>query len=108
MGDDVMLREQDFRRLDEQFLAWVRQQPETRQCLFCTNAATDWCHVEHGSSRQSDYMGFPACNGHHMMLDHTPRGSAPMVKDGTVRKALAYWFTFGLANMLRRYRCETR
>lgn len=97
------MRAADFQHTDPRWIKWVKQQPEARECLFCTLPATEWCHVEHGSTRVSDFMGFPACHGHHMILDHAPRGTSPMVKEATVRRALAYWFTFDLSALIARY-----
>ena len=99
----------DYQHADPKWVKWVKEQPEARECLFCTNAATDWCHVEHGSSRCSDFVGYPACNDHHIMLDHAPRGSHSLVKESTVRRALAYWFTFELSALIARYTelCES-
>jgi len=94
----------EFSCKDLAFVRWVKTQPEAGECLFCTNPATDWCHVEHGSRRASDYLGHPACHEHHMAIYHTPQGVTPVIKTATVQRALAYWFTFDLGNLIRRYK----
>lgn len=99
----MQLDRAEYSRKDPAFIRWVKTQPEARECLFCTQPATDWCHVEHGSSRASDFLGHPACHEHHMTIYHTQRGAVPIIKTATVQRALAYWFTFDLGNLIRRY-----
>ena len=98
-----MLKAENYSHKDKRWLGWIHEQPEAAQCLFCTNAATDWCHVEHGSSRSGDFMGHPACHDHHMAIYHAPQGVVPIIKTATVQRALAYWFTFDLPTLLARY-----
>ena len=98
----------DYQHLDKRWLRWVRTQPEALECLFCTSAASEWAHVEHGSNRRSDFVGYPACHDHHMMIDHAPRGAVALVNEGLRRRALAYWFTFDLSTLIARYTaCES-
>ena len=95
----------DINRLDPAFLRWVHH--HMGGCLFCTQKATDWCHVQHGSSRTSDYLGFPACNACHMALDHAPRhGERKLLKDAYVKECLAWWFAVDWQILMRRYREE--
>ena len=96
-------------RKDPAFLAWVHEQP--LRCLFCGRTPIDFCHVQHGSHRRSDYLGYPACHWCHMQLDHGPRSakddSRPrLLREGYVRESLAVWFTWGLPDLLARYKAS--
>ena len=96
----------ELQEFNPNWRGWVMHQPESATCLFCTRPATDWCHIEHGSFRRGDYLGFPACHEHHMMLDHTPRGPghARLLKESHVKIEIAYWCTCELPVLIHRYR----
>lgn len=91
-------------RLSLNFLKWVHD-GHLGECLFCSQKATDWCHIQHGSNRWSDYLGYPACNPCHMAIDHGPRshGERKILKDAYVRECLAWWFTGDWQVLIRRY-----
>lgn len=93
-------------RRDPAFLAYVHTHVtngSSTECLFCTRPADSWCHIQHGSNRSSDFLGFPACNGCHHQLDHAPRGRQHILKAGWVKVYLAEWFAFGLPPLLNDY-----
>ena len=94
-----------WNRMDPAFLAYVHEYviDGARECLFCIRPADSWCHIQHGSNRSSDYLGFPACNDCHHQLDHTPRGRQHTLKAGRVKVVLAEWFTFELPPLLDEY-----
>lgn len=91
----------------KKWLRWIRTQPEAQECLFCTRPATDICHIEHGSSRQTDFLVYPACHEHHIQLDHSPRSSHRLLTLAQERKILAYWLAFTLPTLFQRFFGET-
>ena len=93
-----------FDRFDKRWLAFVHlEMDQGIECLFCKNPATDWCHIQHGSNRTSDFLGYPACSGCHHQLDHQPRGRLYTLKAARVKACLAEWFAFGLPLLINAY-----
>lgn len=92
-------------RRDPAWMAWIHEHvlDGSTECLFCTNPADSWCHVQHGSNRSSDFLGFIACNACHHDLDHSARGQRHLLRDSLVKAYLAEWFAFALPPLLADY-----
>ena len=86
-------------------MAWVHEMvlDGVTECLFCSRPADSLCHIQHGSSRTSDFLCYIACNSCHHQLDHSPRGRQHTLKEGWVKTVLAEWFCFGLPPLLADY-----
>lgn len=82
------------------FLHGQLQEPGL-ECCFCSQLATDVCHLEHGRRNRDDWLVYVGCRSCHTQVDHGPRatGETGALREGVVRKQLALWFTYDLPRL---------